>query len=134
MYSVLHKTNAAMAAVEYHFIKYRVIQMYHDSTGAIKYICMTLYKKVYRCLVVQIDVIIKIRKRSRLVGMFRTIPSFNEMVFHDGSLDESKCICKKMCSTDHRIRFISQEHKGVSAARNAALEIAAGEYLFFLDS
>ena len=34
----------------------------------------------------------------------------------------------------HRIRFISQEHKGVSAARNAALEIAAGEYLFFLDS
>ena len=52
----------------------------------------------------------------------------------DGSLDESKCICKKMCSTDHRIRFISQEHKGVSAARNAALEIAAGEYLFFLDS
>jgi len=32
------------------------------------------------------------------------------------------------------VRFISQEHKGVYAARNAALEIAAGEYLFFLDS
>lgn len=64
----------------------------------------------------------------------QTWQDFELILVDDGSLDESKCICKKTCSTDHRIRFISQEHKGVSAARNAALEIAAGEYLFFLDS
>ena len=64
----------------------------------------------------------------------QTWKNFELILVDDGSQDESKSICKKISSTDNRIPFIEQKHKGVSAARNAALEVAAGKYLFFLDS
>lgn len=64
----------------------------------------------------------------------QTWQNFELILVDDGSQDESKSICEKMSGTDNRIQFITQEHKGVSAARNLALEAAAGKYLFFLDS
>jgi len=64
----------------------------------------------------------------------QTWKNFELILVDDGSQDESKSICKKISSTDNKIQFIEQKHKGVSAARNAALEVASGKYLFFLDS
>lgn len=56
------------------------------------------------------------------------------LVIDDGSTDRSLKICKEFCQLDDRIRILSQEHKGVSVARNYGIEAAAGEYVFFLDS
>ena len=52
----------------------------------------------------------------------------------DGSTDNSYEICKKISSLDIRFKILRIEHKGVSAARNAALDLASGKYVCFLDS
>lgn len=64
----------------------------------------------------------------------QTYKYFELILIDDGSQDNSKYICEKMCASDSRIRFIQQDHKGVSAARNAGIEAAEGKYIFFLDS
>ncbi len=56
------------------------------------------------------------------------------LLISDGATDGSEELCRRFACKDHRIRFLPQTHKGVSAARNVGLEQAAGEYLFFLDS
>lgn len=52
----------------------------------------------------------------------------------DGSADESVKICSKLATDDSRITLLQQEHKGVSAARNLALDTAKGNYICFIDS
>lgn len=51
----------------------------------------------------------------------------------DGSSDETPAILAARAAADPRIHVISLPHRGVSAARNAALSAARGEYVFFLD-
>lgn len=53
---------------------------------------------------------------------------------NDGSPDKSKEILKKFQKQDKRIKVINQANKGLSAARNAGIEKATGDYLFFVDS
>ncbi len=64
----------------------------------------------------------------------QTFTYFELILIDDGSQDNSRKICEKVSAKDKRIRFIHQEHRGVSAARNAGIDMAKGEYLFFLDS
>ena len=52
----------------------------------------------------------------------------------DGSRDGSGAICDAFAAKDPRVRVVHQENKGVSAARNAGLSLAAGEYIGFMDS
>ena len=56
------------------------------------------------------------------------------IVVDDGSTDRGPAICREQSGFDDRIRLITQENKGVSAARNRGLESASGKYVFFLDS
>lgn len=60
--------------------------------------------------------------------------NFEIIIVDDGSSDQTAEICRNMAKQDSRIQLYAGEHKGVSAARNMALEKALGEYLFFLDS
>ena len=53
---------------------------------------------------------------------------------NDGSTDNSLKMLESYQSNDDRITIISQENKGLSAARNAAMKKATGEYVLFLDS
>lgn len=50
----------------------------------------------------------------------------------DGSTDNSLNLLKQI--PDNRIRIISQENKGLAAARNIGMKHATGEYIAFLDS
>lgn len=52
----------------------------------------------------------------------------------DGSTDESGELCDIWVQKDPRIRVIHQKNSGLSAARNAGLEVSAGEYIMFCDS
>lgn len=64
----------------------------------------------------------------------QTYTHFELLLIDDGSSDLSGEICEKICEKDKRIRLIRQNHKGVSAARNAGITAAEGQYLLFLDS
>lgn len=52
----------------------------------------------------------------------------------DGSTDGSAGLCDELAALDARVRVIHQANAGVSAARNAGMEAARGEFLLFTDS
>lgn len=54
------------------------------------------------------------------------------IVVDDGSNDDTLSIAKSF--TDPRIRFLHQENRGLSAARNAGIRESRGEYVAFLDA
>ena len=57
-----------------------------------------------------------------------------EFIFvNDGSIDKTLEILFDIKSKDNRIILINQDNAGVSVARNRALEIAKGEYIYLLD-
>lgn len=56
------------------------------------------------------------------------------LLIDDGSTDGSGPVCDEFAGRDHRVRVIHQKNAGVSAARNAGLEAAVGEYGCFLDA
>lgn len=63
--------------------------------------------------------------------------SFNDIeiiCINDGSTDNSLKILNDFANSDSRIKIISQENLGVSAARNRGIAEAKSEYIMFLDS
>lgn len=52
----------------------------------------------------------------------------------DGSKDSSCSICEKYAGLDSRVRFIHQENAGSSAAKNAGMAKAEGDYIAFADA
>lgn len=52
----------------------------------------------------------------------------------DGSPDNSGNICDEYAEKDRRVQVIHQCNKGAAQARNAAITIAAGKYIAFVDS
>lgn len=55
------------------------------------------------------------------------------ILINDGSTDSSGVICDSFANDDKRIRVIHQLNSGVSASRNAGLNIATGNYISFID-
>lgn len=64
----------------------------------------------------------------------QTYTDFELILVDDGSPDNCGNICDAYAQKDSRIRVIHQENSGLSAARNAGMEIANGEYILFCDS
>lgn len=58
---------------------------------------------------------------------------FEVILVDDGSLDDSPKICRAWCARDSRVRFVSQRHRGVSAARNRGIKISRGQWIVFVD-
>lgn len=52
----------------------------------------------------------------------------------DGSTDGSSLICERYSGRHPFVRWIRQENRGPSAARNAGLDSACGKYIAFFDS
>ena len=64
----------------------------------------------------------------------QTYPNLEIILVDDGSPDHCPEICDRFAETDKRIKVIHTQNAGVSAARNAGLDVATGEYLAFVDS
>lgn len=56
------------------------------------------------------------------------------LIVDDGSWDDTAIVAGLLSDRDARIRYLPREHAGVSAARNAGIEAATGEFITFLDS
>lgn len=55
------------------------------------------------------------------------------VVVDDGSTDQSGVICDAFAEKDSRIHVLHQKNGGLSAARNAGLDHATGEFVMFID-
>lgn len=64
----------------------------------------------------------------------QTFTSFECILVDDGSTDDSPQICDHYAKKDDRFRVIHKANGGLSSARNAGLDDAAGEYIAFVDS
>ncbi|MFG6106325.1 glycosyltransferase [Leptothoe sp. EHU-05/26/07-4] len=64
----------------------------------------------------------------------QTYQDWELLVIDDGSTDNTATLVNKYCQLDSRIRLITTENGGVSAARNLGVELATTELIAFLDS
>ena len=64
----------------------------------------------------------------------QTYNNLEIILVDDGSSDRCPAICDDWAEKDDRIRVIHQKNAGGGAARNAALDIAQGELIAFVDS
>lgn len=62
-----------------------------------------------------------------------SVPSFEVIIIDDGSTDSTAEIATTLAE-DPRVRLLQQENAGVSAARNAGIRAARGEFISFLDA
>jgi glycosyltransferase involved in cell wall biosynthesis len=64
----------------------------------------------------------------------QSYPNFELLLIDDGSPDRSPQICNNWCTKDSRVKVVHKRNGGLSDARNAGLNVATGEYVWFVDS
>lgn len=63
----------------------------------------------------------------------QTYANLEIILVDDGSTDSSGRICDKYAESDERVHVLHQKNGGRSAARNAGMDRASGDYLMFVD-
>ena len=66
--------------------------------------------------------------------LIQDIDDMEVILVDDGSPDRCPKMCDEWAEKDSRISVIHKENGGLSEARNAALDIAKGDYVTFVDS
>jgi glycosyltransferase involved in cell wall biosynthesis len=64
----------------------------------------------------------------------QTYGELDVIVIDDGSRDETPALVRDTYGTDARVRYVRQENRGVSAARNHGIRLVKGSYCALLDS
>lgn len=64
----------------------------------------------------------------------QSIQNFELILVNDGSKDNSGTICDEYAQIDSRIKVIHKKNGGLGSARNAGIDMATGEFIFFCDS
>jgi len=73
-------------------------------------------------------------RRAIVSVQAQTMASWELLVVDDGSTDDTGLVLEGLRAFDARIRVLAVAHGGVSRARNAGIEAAAGQHVAFLDS
>ena len=64
----------------------------------------------------------------------QTYTNLEVLLINDGSQDQSLEVCQAAAAKDTRVRVLTKEHGGASAARNLGLHEAKGKYIAFVDA
>ncbi len=64
----------------------------------------------------------------------QSIREIEVLIIDDGSTDNLKNIVMKYTESDYRFKYIHQDNKGVSCARNNGFRQSKGQYIAFLDA
>lgn len=64
----------------------------------------------------------------------QTYQNLQIIIINDGSTDGSAQVYEKFAKEDARIEFVNKENEGVSNARNIGINLAEGDWIYFLDS
>lgn len=64
----------------------------------------------------------------------QTLKDFEFLIVDDGTKDSSGEICDRYAEADERIHVIHKENGGAPSARNVAIDLAKGKYMYFMDS
>lgn len=64
----------------------------------------------------------------------QTFTDFECLIVDDGSIDNTKALCKNVTDIDSRFSYFFKENGDVSSGRNFGIEKANGDYILFLDS
>lgn len=66
--------------------------------------------------------------------MNQTLKEIEIIIIDDGSIDNSLSIIEELSNEDSRISCYTQENSGLSQTRNRGIELAFGEFIYFMDS
>ncbi len=86
-----------------------------------------------------VSIVVPVYKAERTLAacldslLAQDMPDIEVVCVNDGSPDSCPRILAEYAERDPRVRVLSQENAGVSAARNAALDAARGEIVMFAD-
>lgn len=89
---------------------------------------------------VKISIIMPVYKVEKYVGKAiesiqkQSLKEYEFLIVDDGTPDRSGEICDEYAKNDSRIHVIHKENGGAPSARNAAIDIAKGKYMYFMDS
>ncbi|NCB92670.1 MAG: glycosyltransferase family 2 protein [Clostridia bacterium] len=89
---------------------------------------------------IKISIIMPVYKVEEYVGkaiesiQAQTLTEWEFLIVDDGTPDKSGIICDEYAKNDSRIQVIHKENGGAPSARNVAIDIAKGEYMYFMDS
>ena len=56
------------------------------------------------------------------------------ILVNDGSTDASPDVVREVCESDARVKLVDKPNTGVSDSRNKGLDVASGEWVYFVDA
>lgn len=88
----------------------------------------------------KVSIIMPVYKVEEYVGksiesiQAQTYSNWELYAVDDGSPDNSGAVCEEYAAKDPRIKVLHKENGGAPSARNMAIDLADGDYFYFMDS